>query len=271
MLNAFQYNGVTVLKTGRNVVCKMAGYYAYCYVVGNTLIDTSTRYVEKEMLEYLQTVNLARIINTHFHEDHTGNNKAISDHFGIPIYASPQTVPGLQCDAPKRQRFYLKVMWGWPEKSVAVPLEPEFEFDGQRFVYIETPGHCDDHITIYNPEQRYAFTGDVFCGERVKYLRKDEDFSKQLQSIETLVALDIDTIFCSVAGVVKNANEALRRKLDFMLQLQEKVVSQSKQGKTPAQIRKEVLGGEGIMCWFSAGDFSKQNMVNSILQASAQA
>lgn len=265
MIQTKQVEQVTVLRTGRNIVCKLAGYYAYCFLIGGTLIDTSTRYVEKELVSELQKTNVSRIINTHYHEDHAGNNKALQEALGLEIFACPQSLPLMEAPQTEKQRFYLKLMWGYPEPSQGIPLPEIAAFDDYTFEVISTPGHTLDHVCLYEPKHKYLFTGDMYCGTAVKYLRGDENFGQQLESMRKLAALDVDTIFCSVSGAVTNGGRALKDKLDFMEQLQEKVLELNRQGLSSTEIRSSLLGKEGIMYWFTNGHFAKQNLIDSII------
>lgn len=86
-----------------------------------------------------------------------------------------------------------------------------------------------------------------------------------LASLRKLESLDVDTIFCSVAGAISSGSLALQRKISFMENLQETVWKLYRQGMPPAKIRSELLGKEGTMYYVSGGHFAKQNLVNSIL------
>ena len=72
-------------------------------------------------------------------------------------------------------------------------------------------------------------------------------------------------MFCSLMGVVPNGQEALIAKLDFMQRLRDRVLNLNRQGLSPAEIRAEVLGEEEAMTRLTAGHYSKQNTVDSIL------
>jgi len=267
MLQAFNDGLVTTLRTGRNGISKLAGYYAYCFQVGDTLIDTSTLYVKNELLAYLSSHPIKQIINTHHHEDHTGNNYYIQKVYGVTAYAPVTALPMMQAPPPRRQRLYLKLFWNYPRPSTPLPLGTAIKTSELELTIINTPGHCDDHVCFYNAEHQLIFTGDVYCGERVKYLRADEDFSQQLQTIRHLTRLDIETIYCAVAGKVTGGKQVFTNKLNFMEELQDKTWRLHAQGLTPIEIRDNLLGKEGLMCWFSNGHFSKQNMIKSILSA----
>ena len=140
-----------------------------------------------------------------------------------------------------------------------------FSVGKYRFDVIHTPGHCDAHVCFYEPEQRWLFTGDLFCGKGFKYLRADENYNLIIESLHKLAQLPVDTLFCSLLGVVPQGQTALLAKLDFMQRLRDKVLEIHHQGFSPAEIRKEVLGDEEAMTQLTGGHYSKQNTVDSIL------
>ncbi|MDP7693537.1 MAG: MBL fold metallo-hydrolase, partial [Vicinamibacterales bacterium] len=85
------------------------------------------------------------IVNTHGHPDHTEGNPAAVELTGASIAAHP--------DAPDK-----------PDIELA---------DGQdlsvgafRLQCFHTPGHCDDHLVLYEPSHHLLVTGDLlFVGK----------------------------------------------------------------------------------------------------------
>mgnify|MGYP000903207715 FL=1 len=267
MLAKQEYGPITIFRTGRNIG-KTVFYYVHCFLVDNILIDTSTTYVGQELLAALQNQPVSSIINTHHHEDHTGNNLLLQQALGVKIYAHPLAIPLMSKPQEGRQKFYLRFLWNYPQPSHGIPINDVFENDNYLFNIIHTPGHSPDHICVYDPKHKWLFSGDLFCGERGKNLRQDENFHEILTSLQQLANFDIDTIFCSVSGIIPNGNQALGRKITFMEDLKSKVQTLNRKGKSPVAIRRQLLGRENYMYWLSNGHFSKQNLVDSILELS---
>ncbi|MGE5370452.1 MAG: MBL fold metallo-hydrolase [Solirubrobacterales bacterium] len=264
MITIRESGPVRVYRTGRTIH-RMANYYAYCFQLGTVLVDTSTTYVGPELLLALEHHPPETILNTHCHEDHTGNNRRIQNRFGVTIYAHPDAVPVMAEPWPRQPHFYLRMMWNRPAPSRALPLGDSVACGGYRFEVIHTPGHSQDHVCFYEPEHRLLFAGDLFCGERVKYLRADESFPQQMESVRKLIQLDVDTIFCAVQGAVTDGSAALRRKLDYMEELDGRIRELYQQGVSRTEIRKQLLGNEGLMYVISSGHFAKQHLVDSAL------
>lgn len=264
MLKRQEFNSVAIFRTGRSIG-RMVLYYVHCFLIGDILIDTSTTYVGQELLTALKEQPLSFIINTHHHEDHTGNNLLLQQQHGAEIRAHPQAIPLMNKPCESRQRFYLRFLWNYPQPSQAIPIGDCFASDRHSFRIIHTPGHSPDHICLYEPKEKLLFTGDLYCGERVKNLRQDEDFDQILASLHLLTDLDVKTIFCSVSGAIPNGSQALARKIAFMEDLQSRVRIQHQEGQSPVAIRRQLLGKENSMFWLSNGHFSKQNLIDSIL------
>ncbi|MGE5415741.1 MAG: MBL fold metallo-hydrolase [Acidobacteriota bacterium] len=264
MLDTRQAGPVTVIRMGRSIGGFVL-YYTHCFLVGDVLIDTGTVLCRDELLKVLQGRKISAIINTHGHEDHAGNNKIIQERFGAQILAHSDALPYLENPRRVKQPFYIRTVWDYPEPSNGQVLGDIFETEEYCFQVIKTPGHTDDHVCLYEPNQKWLFTGDLFCGERVKYLRRDEDFTQMLYSLRYLGELDVNTLFCCVAGVVDNAGLALRNKISFMQDIWNRTWELYKRGMAPAQIRHKLLGSEELMKWATNGHFAKQHTIHSIL------
>ncbi len=264
MLETKKCGSVTVFRMGRHFG-KRVLYFVHSFLIGETLIDTGTIYVADELLSALINKPISTIINTHHHEDHTGNNHLLQTHFNAKIYASAEALPFILQPHQVKQRLYLRVLWNYPEPSSGYPLDNTLDTGKHTFDIIHTSGHSPDHICIYEPNEKILFTGDMFCGEHVKYLRQDEDFNQILASLHKLESLDVQTIFCGVTGAVPNGGLVLKRKISFMEGLSSRVWALYREGVSPTHIRRSLLGREGLMYWLSNGHFSKQNLVSSIL------
>jgi len=121
---------------------------------------------------------------------------------------------------------------------------------------IPTPGHCPDHICLYEPAAGLLFAGDIFCGRRLAYLRADEDFNLTLQSLKRLAALDIRTIYYGLKGVVEDGGKALKEKIRGMEELRDKALELRQKGLSPREIRRRLLGLEA-KCTPSRADTSR--------------
>src|SRR5262245_50135474 len=148
---------------------------------GNVIIDTSIAFHahrHKQLLAGLYTGPIKYIILTHAHGDHTG---------GIPVWKEP----GTQIIAQKNHvefvnyqqrlarffavrnaaQFGLQIpqpgQWAGNygakiEPTILFDEKYEFELGGLRFELFHTPGETPDHLTVWIPQLKAAFTGDNY-------------------------------------------------------------------------------------------------------------
>ncbi len=264
MLERKTVGPVTLYRTGRSMG-DFVPYYVHAFLVGDALIDTSCAWVRSELLSALEGETVTRIINTHHHEDHTGNNLAIQKKFGAEVYAHPAAFPFLEQPQELKLLPYQLMMWDYPEPCSGLPLGEQFQAGEFTFEVIPTPGHCSSHVCFYEPGQKWLFTGDMFCGKGFKYLRADEDYNLIVESLQKLAKLPIDYVFCSLMGAIPNGQDALTSKADFMQRLRDSVLDLQHQGLSPKEIRARVLGDEDERIRVTDGHYSKQNTVDGIL------
>jgi hypothetical protein len=264
MLKTYKHGPVTLFFMGRAPLGFLL-YPVYSFLVGDMLIDTGTNRAQKQFLAALKGMQIAKIVNTHHHEDHTGNNRSAQDLFGIPIYAHQSTLPFLDDPGLIDLRLYQRIVWDWPAPSKGTPIGSVIESGEYRFEVIPSPGHCEDHICLYERRKQWLFSGDLYCGASFAYLRRDENFLMILNTLKNLSMLEINTLFCSLKGAVNNGRDALIRKINNMELLRDKVMGLHGRGLPPERIRREVLGKEDSWALITGGHYSKQNTIDSIL------
>ena len=135
------------------------------------------------------------------------------------------------------------------------------------FQILHTPGHCPDHVCLYEPDRKWLFAGDVYLGVKVINTRADEAFNDLLSSISILKDLDVDIIFCSLKGVVNNGRERLKSKYDFMIKTRDRVLDERSRGSAARAIRRNLFGYEDWMYYITGGHFSKQKLVDIVLES----
>lgn len=203
MIVSTKVGPVTIFRMGKHVALQgWTLYETHAFLLGDVMIDTGTAWVEKEWRAIFPEISCAAVINTHHHEDHTGNNRLFQDAFGAAVYAHPQTLPFLEDPRRIGMQLYRKVVWKQPAASRGRTLPESIPAGGHTLRVIPAPGHCPDHVCLYEPQNGWLFSGDIFCGKRFDYLRKDEDFSRILDSLKKLAGLDVRIIFCGFKGAV---------------------------------------------------------------------
>lgn len=254
---------VTLIKLGKKFINKVP-FYSYCFMVDDLLIDSGPPCCANELLNYCTDKNISSILNTHHHEDHIGGNKLLQERLGIKIFASYSTVELLK-NKPDIQS-YRKFIWGKPSNSIIQSIKGPIEtLSGYTFEMVPTPGHTNDHVCYFEKNNGWLFTGDAFLHTRIKVFRKGENFHQTLISLKNMVLLNPVHLFCSLNGRLSGASSLLKRKIEYMENLEHQVIELYRQGISKTQIRKRLLGHENHLLLFTFGHFSKYNLINSIL------
>ena len=266
MLIKSTHDDITIYKMGRSIG-KFVPYYVHSFLLADTLIDTGTSFASVEFLSALKEKKIRRIINTHFHEDHVGNNHIIQQKDSAQIFAHRDSIPYIENPRKVKLRLYQKHIWDYPEGSKAMAIDGSIEIGPYQLKVIDVDGHSAGHICLYEPKKKWLFTGDMFCGVKNIYLRQDEDFNAMLKSLEKLCSLEIDTIFCSLKGVVASGSQAIAAKIKYMRNQRDEILGMHKAGLKAIKIRNKLLGMEDLRFYVTGGHFSKKYLVQNILAA----
>lgn len=242
-------------------------YTMAVYYIDGLLIDTGPFHVASEIEKAFAGIKIDKIINTHYHEDHIGNNVLFQDK-GIPIFAHPLAVSLINDPSSWSYRLhdYQKFVWGEPPASKVREISDYINTGNYRFRVIHTPGHSPDHICLLEENEGWLFAGDLFLGEKVKMLRSDENVLELMNSIKHLLNFHFQTIFCSSGAVFDNGHTRMQLKLEYWQHLREEIYRLSHQEIEDVLIRDQLLGPENLMFELTGGDFSRLNLVRSFLK-----
>jgi glyoxylase-like metal-dependent hydrolase (beta-lactamase superfamily II) len=142
------------------------------YVLGDresrvgVLIDPSyspEAFVERAQA---QSLSITHVINTHSHPDHTNGNERALALTGAALAAHPMLHPN-------------------------VPLEDGATLSvGQlRLTAHHVPGHCPDHLVLYESVHRLLITGDLLFVGKVGGTQNDSDARTEWRSLQRLLTL----------------------------------------------------------------------------------
>jgi glyoxylase-like metal-dependent hydrolase (beta-lactamase superfamily II) len=162
--------------------------------------------------------------------------------------------------------WYRRLVWGCPQPSKTGELDSKIQTKKFHFLVIPTPGHSDDHICLYEPNEGWLFSGDLFINEQVKYLREDENVYSLIDSLKRVVALPLKKMFCSFSGPIDKPLEAIHKKIDYLSNLQQKVEEGMDQGLSPREIQRRLLGRGDQFSLLTSGHISKQNLIRAFLK-----
>jgi glyoxylase-like metal-dependent hydrolase (beta-lactamase superfamily II) len=264
-----QYGDITRFDLGRTLLGR-GRYWTTAYLVDGTLVDSGCAHSAPELAHALTDVPLARIVNTHTHEDHIGANGPLQrERDGLEILAHPLALPVL-ADPRGAQplQIYRRVMWGWPEPSDGIALvdNETIETSNYRLKVMYTPGHSPDHLCLYEPERGWLFTGDLFVGGRDRALRAEYDIWQIIDSLKRVAALRLTALYPGSARVRNNPTEALQAKIAYLEELGEAVLALHRKGWRVPSIVRALCGEPMLLEFITLGHFSRRQLVRSYLR-----
>ncbi len=205
-----------------------------CYVLrdgaGWTIIDTGINYPAGRAAWQLALVELEiapkmirRIILTHAHPDHYGMAGWLAEQSGASVQLAPLEqefvrrawhagaaneqaivdffqVHGMPAELAERVRHSMaetRAMTApWPATSTIEPGE-SLQIGARSFQAIATPGHSDQHLVFYCPEDRLLLCGDAVLIKITPNISlwphgRPDPLADFLQSLDRLAALQVD-------------------------------------------------------------------------------
>lgn len=235
--------------------------------VDGLLFDSGPPNISREFARLSRELAIRLSVTTHHHEDHVGNHATLR-RMGIPLFAHSTAIPRL-AHPPERLHLYRRLAWGTPEAALAQPLGPEIATRQLRFQVIHTPGHAEDHVALFEPNRGWLFTGDLYLGPYLRYLRADEDVYALMDSLRRLLTLDFREIYCQHRGQVEDGRRMLARKLAFLEELAGRVLALHQEGFSEAAIAGKLFSGDRFWRFFTGGHFSRRNFVRAFLKKKA--
>jgi glyoxylase-like metal-dependent hydrolase (beta-lactamase superfamily II) len=240
----------------------------YFYYLDGLLIDTGQSHMRQYALDAVASRPVRNILLTHHHEDHSGNAAAFRHQTGATVWGHP--IAARKLATGYRIRPYQHLVWGSAKSVPLAPLKGPIETGRYLLTPVETPGHSKDHVVYFEKNHGWLFSGDLFIGEKIKFFRADEDIGDQIDSLQRVLQLDFEALFCAHNPRLQGGKQSLSQKMDFLVALQEKVHDLYHRG-CPA--------GEIIKCldprtdrrvkWITMGNASFANMVRSALKSVA--
>jgi glyoxylase-like metal-dependent hydrolase (beta-lactamase superfamily II)/predicted DCC family thiol-disulfide oxidoreductase YuxK len=262
-------------------------------------IDPGSPKMRRSLARHLRRMkpNITQIIATHAHEEHVGNLNWLSALTEASIYVSEMTARFL---TPfKKLPWVRATIIGQPPD-----LRPPYHLLGNtvhtssgELQVIATPGHCDDHIVLYDPREKLLLAGDAFMGSYFATPNPDVDSRKWLSSLERLVELDIEILveghghihtlradIPNFPGVVirQDPKVAILQKLDYLRWLREQVEAGCEE-QLPIRVIEascfpwgkrtswETCATDECIRLLSFGHFSRTELVRSFVRTNSDA
>ncbi len=266
MIRSFDYGEVRYFRMARTFF-RRAVYWTGVYYLDGLLVDSGPPNLAREVAQLCRELAVRQCVTTHHHEDHTGNHSLLHERLHITPLIHPLGVARV-AQPEVQPQFYRRAIWGVPAPVQAEAVGESLETRNFRFQVIHTPGHAQDHIALYEPDRQWLFSGDLYLAPRLKYLRADEDIYALLDSLRRVIALEPQVLFCQHRGRVEKATAMLRKKLDSLVELGERIKDFHRRGLGETQIARALLGSDLLWRLWTGGHFSKRNFVRAFLEKS---
>ncbi len=236
---------------------------------GNVVIDTSIKdyaAYHKNLLDKVDAREPSYVIITHAHADHIG---------GLNLWTGEQTKVVMQEDTVEFQNYQQRLKYFFARRNAAQFLRDasgldridlhtqnyaaeiaanelfadsyDFSLGDLTFKVISTPSETHDALSVWIPERKAVFTGDLFyrAFPNLYTLRgtKPRWALDYVESINKVLALQAEILIPSHgepiygAGAIKTALEQYR---DLILYVHDAVVYGMNQGKSVEQLLDEI-------------------------------
>ena len=235
----------------------------YSFNVDGILIDTGSSSLVNEFKPYFDQADFDAIYLTHFHEDHMGNVSYLQQQNDIPTFIHPMSTH--LTAKPFRIPTYRQIVWGESKPFTSEALSDTFSSRNHTWEVVETPGHTEDHVAFYNRDLGAMFTGDLFITPKVKLVLIDENILDTLDSLKKIQAYDFDDMYCCHAGHVKDATKWIQLKIDYLEELEAKVLQLAKQGKDVHEITAQLFPNPYPIIAVSNTEWSPLHMIRTFM------
>ena len=115
-----------------------------------------------------QGLTVSHVINTHGHPDHINGNTVALELTKAPLAAFADS--------------------SLVSPDVGLVDGQEIDVGGLRLQFLHVPGHCPDHLVIYEPTWRILLTGDLLFVGKVGGTSNDDDARDEWTSLQRVVA-----------------------------------------------------------------------------------
>lgn len=233
------------------------------YLVDGMLVDTGPGSQRGDLEVLLGRWDFGQVVVTHHHEDHVGMARWIQDTKGVPIWMHRAGVA--QVEKPVKLPFYRRVYWGGRAPFRAVGLGDAVETERYRWEVVHTPGHAHDHVVLFNRERGWVLGGDLFVNPRPRSAFAFESVPLMIESLRRVLALDFETFFCAHQGMLQDGREALTKKLDYLVGVEQQILELHGQGVSEREIRRRLFGKRQPIEYFSRFENAGEHLIRSVL------
>jgi glyoxylase-like metal-dependent hydrolase (beta-lactamase superfamily II)/predicted DCC family thiol-disulfide oxidoreductase YuxK len=278
-----------------DVVPLVFGEQFWTVVYDGIAIDPGSPKMRRSLERHLKKLpahEIRAVLATHHHEEHVGNLNWLAERTGAEVYVSRATAELLTkpLKLPWARRFII----GSPPPLQAPyhTLEQKLRTKTGSLDVYAAPGHCHDHIVLYDAREKLAIVADAFMGIYFSAPNPDVDSRSWIETIESLMGLDIEILIeghgfihtmrqdiPNVPGVVirRDPREELREKLRYLKWLRQQIDAGFSEGLSICAVEAtcfpwgqrqawESFINDQLMRFLSLGHWSRTELVRSFVR-----
>lgn len=255
-------------------------FWTSLFLVDGLLIDSGAPGAQEEFREFITFLDdkerVDKCILTHWHEDHSGGAKILTEEFNIPVYTHEKNLEKIRNGFEYED--FRQMTWGYPfspaPKVQPLPPPPILTRSGKyEFEIFSMPGHDAGLIALIERSQGWAFVADAVLPKFLRIFRKTnikesiEEIYNSMKALLTHVKdLEKLNIFIAGHGLFEDGRKLITEKINELDEMHEKVHALKAQGYSDRKILRTTLGKEGMIGNFTRGVLSKMNLVKSLLE-----
>lgn len=267
MIHLEQHGPVVAIRMSRALFGRPI-YWTSAYWVDGLLIDTGPSCTATELIRALDPLHVDQVVITHSHEDHIGGLAAVRQHFsGARLYASQRALSTIQQPDRLQLQLYRKLLWGAPKATPDVvaldEVDNQIRTPAHLFRVVETPGHTVDHISLFEPYQRWLFCGDAYMGGKDEVWTPEFNMFGVVSSLRTLASLRPEKLFPGSGSVQRTPLPELHQKIRQLVALAREVARLEIIGLSSQEIVACLFKEESRLAFLTRGHFSALNLVEA--------
>ena len=266
MIHVEQQGNVLAIRMSRSFFGRPF-WWTTAYWIDGLLVDTGPCFATKDLCRVLQKLKVEQIVITHAHENQVGGLPALVEQFpDAKVYASRRALPILQNPPTASLQFYRRILWGLPQPwQGPVTLLDEV---GDRIVtahytfhVVETPGHTADHIALFEPSQKWVFSGDVYLHGQDDAWNAEADLFGVICSLRTLASLHPERLFAADGRISRTPLPELHGKIGLLVQHARDVARMDALGLTAEEMVLRLFPKEPPIAFWTQGHYSTRHLV----------
>jgi hydroxyacylglutathione hydrolase len=279
-----------------NVVPLLFGELFTTILYDGIAVDPGSPRMRRSLARHLKGLgrgDIRGIVATHAHEEHVGNLSWLAEKTGASISVSERTAALLR--DPARLPWARRMIIGQPP-ALTRPYEilgSEIRTIHGRLQVIPTPGHCDDHIALYDPDEKLLLAGDAFMGSYFSTPNPDVDSQIWIATLERLAELDVEVLVeghghihtlrtdvPDIQGIVirEHPKAAIEQKLQYLRWLRSQIEAGLREGLPIRAVEAtcfpwarrpawENFASDEMIRLLSLGHFSRTELVRSFARS----